>query len=149
RGGVLGTDLTMTELDGSRQGNADPKADSRVVPSVIPISTTEARIGGRPASHSASPRSPCVSVPSGRISGQLSQVRKGRRSVKRCILALSFLCSTWAGNARASLIINGGFETGDYTGWSVNFTPPSNAALIITDGDFPGQGRVHEGIYSV
>ena len=42
------------------------------------------------------------------------------------------------------LIVNGGFETGDFTGWTLNFTPPNNAAAITTTPD-----RVYHGSYAV
>jgi len=32
----------------------------------------------------------------------------------------------------ANLIVNGDFETGDFTGWTLNFTPPKDAAVIAT-----------------
>jgi len=41
-----------------------------------------------------------------------------------------------------SLLENGGFERGDFSGWTLNFTPPSKAALI-------NPARVNEGIYAV
>jgi Carbohydrate binding domain/PEP-CTERM motif len=50
--------------------------------------------------------------------------------------------------ARADLLVNGGFDTGNYTGWTTNFTAPNNAALII-DSSVGSPSRVHDGIYAV
>jgi len=64
-------------------------------------------------------------------------------------LSLSLLFGAFADKAQADLIVNGDFETGNYTSWSTNFIPPNSAALIISESDFPNQGRIRTGIHSV
>ena len=69
-------------------------------------------------------------------------------SLNRVVLVFIVLASSSV--AMADPIVNGGFETGDYTGWTTNFTPPNNAALVIHWSIFGGnEGRVHDGNYSV
>ena len=43
------------------------------------------------------------------------------------ILAALALLSGWPGQAKADLIVNGGFETGDFTGWTTN----GAASLVV------------------
>jgi hypothetical protein len=61
--------------------------------------------------------------------------------------AIFVLSGSVATPSTANTLVNGGFETGDFTGWVTNFTPPNNAALIITDAMFGP--RVHDGTYVV
>jgi hypothetical protein len=54
--------------------------------------------------------------------------------------------------AQASLLTNGGFETGDFSGWTINFTPSDdtgqpNPALMWRTSYSPD--RVHDGTYAV
>jgi hypothetical protein len=49
--------------------------------------------------------------------------------------------------ARAELLANGGFETGDFTGWTLNFVPPSTAAQVWPRSFFTT--RAHDGDYFV
>jgi hypothetical protein len=49
--------------------------------------------------------------------------------------------------ARANILVNGGFESGDFTGWTLNFVPPNTAAQVFTKTSFPT--RVHDGDYFV
>ena len=66
----------------------------------------------------------------------------------RFFLPIAIAAIALSGPAQASpLLTNGGFEAGDFTGWTTNFTPPSDVARIITEADYAG--RVHEGTYSV
>jgi len=64
--------------------------------------------------------------------------------MKRIILfvLLSLIISS-SSHAFADLI-NGGFETGDFTGWNLNFQEPSDLAIISNGSD-----RVHTGAFSV
>jgi hypothetical protein len=61
------------------------------------------------------------------------------------------LASTIVGPAHA-LLVNGGFETGDFTGWTINFTPSDDTGLpnpaLIWNTSY-GAARVHDGSYSV
>jgi hypothetical protein len=50
-----------------------------------------------------------------------------------------------ADSMTAELATNGGFETGDFTGWSITPADPGSA-IYIADADW---GAVHSGIYSV
>ena len=52
--------------------------------------------------------------------------------------------------AAASTITNGGFETGDFTGWVTSPSPPGSV-LIVTAASFgpPVNNRVHDGTYAV
>src|SRR5713226_3205938 len=68
------------------------------------------------------------------------------RSLLLTSAVLSIFCL--AQPARADLLVNGGFETGNYTGWTTNFTAPNNAALII-DPSVGVPSRVHDGTYAV
>jgi hypothetical protein len=65
------------------------------------------------------------------------------------LMMIVFMLCMVASPVHAELIINGGFETGDYTGWTTNFTPPDDAAKIIDESVFPGQGRIRTGVYSI
>lgn len=70
--------------------------------------------------------------------------------LKRLVFSFSILFAS-AGLSSVSaveLINNGGFETGNYSGWTINFTPVNNAALIVTNATF-GEPRVHSGTYAV
>jgi Ca2+-binding RTX toxin-like protein len=44
-----------------------------------------------------------------------------------------------------NLLVNGGFDRGDFSGWQTNFVPPDNAAVLFD----LGTGRVHEGTHAV
>lgn len=48
------------------------------------------------------------------------------------LLAVGLLCVT-AGQARANIIVNGGFETGDFTGWTT--IPAPSGSLYGVDGN--------------
>lgn len=54
-------------------------------------------------------------------------------------MALAGLVSATAGRANADLIVNGGFETGDFTGWTLNGNPQVN---------FVDSGFTHSGTYA-
>jgi len=63
-------------------------------------------------------------------------------------LAVAALLLGCVGRARADLIVNGGFETGDFTGWMVSNTSPSNTFVTpyYSNGDpednyFPQSGN--------
>lgn len=43
-----------------------------------------------------------------------------RRSRMLWLTAIAALILSWAGQSKAELIVNGGFETGNFSGWSVN-----------------------------
>ncbi len=53
---------------------------------------------------------------------------------------------TIAGGADEELIVNGGFETGDFTGWTIQ--QPSGSGWVINDGSFipPGPGSATDPI---
>jgi hypothetical protein len=55
--------------------------------------------------------------------------------MKRAMLVIGgiFVALAMTNAAWANLILNGGFETGDYTGWTANFTAPNNAAVIVSN----------------
>ena len=76
-----------------------------------------------------------------------THVTSGSRWERQTVLAV-ILCTLFLSPAAclraAGLITNGDFETGDFTGWTLNFTPPNNAAVIITDAD-----RVYHGSKAV
>lgn len=49
-----------------------------------------------------------------------------------------------------SVLVNGDFESGDFTGWSVSPSPPGNSVLIVDPSSFsPFNNRVHDGNYGV
>ncbi|MFC7049819.1 PEP-CTERM sorting domain-containing protein [Emcibacter nanhaiensis] len=55
--------------------------------------------------------------------------------VKKCALAGAFLVAGFAGQAQATAIANGSFETGDFTGWAVqDLTDPYFPASVIGSG---------------
>jgi hypothetical protein len=53
------------------------------------------------------------------------------------------VCSLAIMAARASLIVNGGFETGDFTGWTLS----GNNTVTFVDGAGLGLGAPHSGSY--
>jgi hypothetical protein len=73
--------------------------------------------------------------------------------MKRCILGLAalslFFCLGTVGWADANLVINGGFETGDFTAWTVagdtRFDSITSIPEFVHSGDYAaqvaGQGR--------
>jgi hypothetical protein len=67
---------------------------------------------------------------------------------KRPTFLAAILCTLFLSPAAclraADLIANGDFETGNFTGWTLNFTPPNNVAVIITTAD-----RVYHGSNAV
>ncbi len=69
----------------------------------------------------------------------------GDRSLRLLSTALCSLLVFGAAQVRAaSLLTNGDFETGDFSGWILNFTPPNDAAFITS---WPP--RVSRGKYAV
>ena len=68
--------------------------------------------------------------------------------MKQAAFAL-FVLFVSSHSAHGELVLNGGFETGDFSNWSVNFEPPNNAALIIDETEFPGHNRIFEGAFAV
>ena len=60
------------------------------------------------------------------------------------ILKIAILTASLAGvmSAQANLIINGGFETGDYAGWT--FTPATSGSVFLVTSDLTGYGN-HSG----
>lgn len=78
-----------------------------------------------------------VKLPSERETIMKKQVRSGGKC-RRYVFFAAVLCSIFlfgSAYARADeLIVNGDFET-DFTGWTLNFTPPNDAAVITTTPD--------------
>jgi hypothetical protein len=50
--------------------------------------------------------------------------------------------------ASASTLINGGFETGDFTGWNVT-SPSSYSVPVVPPYSYEPISRVHDGTYAV
>jgi hypothetical protein len=48
------------------------------------------------------------------------------------VIAVLFLSFMTVGSTEANLVTNGGFETGDFTGWTT--TPASSGTLFLVDG---------------
>jgi hypothetical protein len=69
--------------------------------------------------------------------------------MNRIIVIAALVSVCFCGNTRADLLVNGGFETGDFSGWTVYPNPPGDDALIISSGQFPGENRVSDGNYGV
>jgi hypothetical protein len=68
------------------------------------------------------------------------------KSLAVALVAMMLICVVSVVPLHATnLLVNGGFETGDYTGWTTNFTPPNNAAIIVDTTT----GRVHNGAFAV
>ncbi len=71
--------------------------------------------------------------------------------MRMSISSAGLLALLMPGTAQA-LLINGGFETGDYTGWTINFTPTNDTGLpnpaLIWHTSYEA-ARVHDGNYSV
>ena len=60
--------------------------------------------------------------------------------MSRCVTvlgALALVCAVAAAPAEGSLIVNGGFETGDFTGWTAN---PVSFSMYV-------DGTAHSGSY--
>ena len=52
------------------------------------------------------------------------------KTLLMAVLAATLLFSTGVGSAGADLIVNGGFEAGDFTGWTVHFNDIFNNSVI-------------------
>jgi hypothetical protein len=63
--------------------------------------------------------------------------RRGLLSAVLCPLLV--FAAVQAGGT--SLISNGDFETGDFTGWTLNFTPPNDAAVVLDEEFLVYQGE--------
>src|SRR5262245_35604435 len=64
------------------------------------------------------------------------------------VLAATLLFSTGVGSAGADLIVNGGFEAGDFSGWITNFNDPFNNSVIPnsppnSDAGFESKAGTH------
>jgi hypothetical protein len=58
--------------------------------------------------------------------------KRGMNLPTKLLIAVSVALLTTAAPARADLIVNGGFETGDFTGWSLSLH--SNNTSVVPGG---------------
>jgi hypothetical protein len=63
------------------------------------------------------------------------------RNLLFCCAAL-VLCCAGTNRASAGLVVNGGFETGDYTGWTESGNTPSFSVYVRAAGTFPLPGDI-------
>ena len=64
---------------------------------------------------------------------------KGEPMVKNLLVTASVIVMLESGSAKADLVVNGGFETGDFTGWTLN----GHNTLNFVSSENP-----HSGTYS-
>jgi hypothetical protein len=80
-------------------------------------------------------------------------VKSGTKPIAAKTTLITFILLIQAGNILAGFITNGGFETGDFTGWTISYgSPAASTALIVVPGPAPrsnnGLTMVYSGNYA-